>query len=60
MAKNQKIISFVVNSEINMSEFSLDWEFARRDNVRGKISLDQIFKKFSFKFQNSVNFFYLD
>jgi hypothetical protein len=55
IAKNEKIISFVVNSDLTMSEFTLDWEFVRRDNVRGKISLDQIFKKFSFKFQNSVN-----
>ncbi len=53
-AKNEKIISFVVNSDLVMSEFTLDWEFERRENVKGKISLDQIFRKFSFKFQNSV------
>ena len=47
----------MVDSEIRMSEFVMNWEFDRLNNVKGHIDLGQIFKEFSFKFKTSVNYF---
>jgi hypothetical protein len=52
--KNFKEISFMVNAEIKLNEFAMEWEFDKHNNLRGKIDLGQIFKEFSFKFANSV------
>jgi hypothetical protein len=52
---NSKEISFIVNSEIKLNEFAIEWEFDKHNNLRGRFDLGQIFKEFSFKFSNSVN-----
>lgn len=53
---NSKEISFVIDTEIKMSEFNMNWEFTRLNNVKGNLDLSQIFKEFSFKFRNSIKF----
>lgn len=53
--KSTKEISLVIDSEMKMSEFTMNWEFSKLNNVRGKIDFSQIFKEFSFKFQNRVS-----
>lgn len=51
--KNSKEISLLVNSEVKLSEFFLNWNFTS-SKLKGKIDLSQILKEFQFKFRNDV------
>ena len=55
MIKNTKEISLVIDSEMKMSEFIMNWEFQKLNNVMGKIDFSQIFREFSFRFQKLKN-----
>lgn len=44
----------MVDSEIKLSQFTMNWEFTKMTNVKGRMDLRQIFKEFSFKFKNIV------
>lgn len=58
--KNSKEISLLINTELKLADFYLNWKFLK-NKIKGKIDLSQIFKEFEFKLKNDVinNFFCL-
>ncbi len=57
-SRHSKEISLVIDSEIKMCNFKMKWDFSRLKDVNGIIDFSQIFKEFSFQFQNPVNYLF--